>query len=108
MEDLTLSEMHRAQRELQDKYRDKWEALCPAQGRSHLLWTIGEASGVGDIIKKQGDQRIMEDPEVRAHFIEELCDVYMYLASTAMCYDITPEDLTRTFWEKHQRNMGRW
>jgi hypothetical protein len=30
---------------------------------------------VADIIKKDGDKKIIDDEEVRNHFIEEVCDV---------------------------------
>ena len=81
---------------------------CGAQGRSHLLWLLAEAGEAAQIIKKEGDRPILDCPETRAHFVEELCDVYMYLASTAMCYGITPQELAQTFVEKHRRNMQRW
>uniref|UniRef100_UPI00266FF76F MazG nucleotide pyrophosphohydrolase domain-containing protein n=1 Tax=uncultured Desulfovibrio sp. TaxID=167968 RepID=UPI00266FF76F len=67
-----------------------------------------EAGEAAQIIKKEGDRPILDCPETRAHFVEELCDVYMYLASTAMCYGITPQELAHTFVEKHRRNMQRW
>ena len=52
--------------------------------------------------------QLLEKAGVPTHFVEELCDVYMYLASTAMCYGITPQELAHTFVEKHRRNMQRW
>lgn len=36
-----------------------------------LLWMMDEAGEVGDVIRKQG----LEEPEVRRHFVEEMCDV---------------------------------
>lgn len=108
MEDLTLSAMQQMQAELQEKYLDRWGGLSPQQGRSHLLWLLAEAGEAAQIIKKEGDRAILEDAPARARFVEELCDVYMYLASTAMCYDITPRELAQTFVEKHRRNMHRW
>lgn len=108
MDDLTLSAMQQMQAELQEKYADRWGGLSPQAGRSHLLWMLAEAGEAAQIIKKEGDRSILEDHGIRARFVEELCDVYMYLASTAMCYGITPQELTHAFQDKHRRNMGRW
>ena len=108
MADLTLSAMQQMQAELQEHYRDRWGGLSPQDGRSHLLWLLAEAGEAAQVIKKQGDGAILAGGEARARFVEELCDVYMYLASTAMCYGISPQELTRAFLEKHRRNMARW
>ena len=61
-----------------------------------------------DIIKKQGDTPILEDPETRQHFIEEMCDVLMYFNDVLLCYSVTPEELETVYRNKHKRNMERW
>lgn len=50
----------------------------------------------------------MDVPEVREHFIEELCDVMMYFNDVMLCYGIAPEELERVYLEKHRRNLERW
>ena len=40
------------QRELQDRYKGKWEPISPEEGKHELLWMIGEIGEVIDIIKK--------------------------------------------------------
>ena len=45
MEHFTISEMQDMQTALQEKYKDKWEPICPAVGQNKLLWMIGE---IGD------------------------------------------------------------
>lgn len=105
---MDIKEMQAMQAELQEKYKDKWGGLSPEKGREKLLWLYGELGEVGDIIKKQGDRRIMEDDTVREHFIEEMCDVLMYLNDVMLCYEITPEELETVYREKHHRNMERW
>ena len=50
----------------------------------------------------------MEDPAVRAHFVEEMADVLMFYSDILLCFDIPSEDLKRTYTEKFQRNMNRW
>lgn len=108
MSDLTLSLMQETQRELQEKYAHLWKPLCPENGRDKLLWMMIEAGEIADIIKKKGDQQIMQDPETRKHFIEEICDVLMYLSSVMIYYDISPDEASKIFLEKHSRNMNRW
>lgn len=82
--------------------------LSPEKGRDSLLWMMIEAGEVADIIKKQGDAKITGDEQVRNHFIEELCDVLMYLNDVMLCYSISPEELAEIYREKHERNMKRW
>lgn len=108
MTSLDFQQMQEKQRELQAMYKDKWPELCPEVGRDKLLWMITEAGEVADIIKKQGDKRIIEDSEVRNHFIEEMCDVLMYFNDIMICYEITPEELAKSYIEKHNTNMDRW
>lgn len=108
MENFGLNEMQAIQRELQEKYKDKWSPLSPETGRSQLLWMMIEAGEVADIIKKRGDRAIMEDAEVRHDFVEEICDVFMYLNDVMLCYGVTPEELQKVYLAKHQRNMTRW
>ena len=108
MENFGLNEMQAIQRELQEKYKDKWSPLSPETGRSPLLWMMIEAGEVADIIKKRGDRAIMEDAEVRHDFVEEICDVFMYLNDVMLCYGVTPEELQKVYLAKHQRNMTRW
>ena len=40
MKDFTLNEMLEMQKALQEKYKHKWSALTPEQGRHQLLWMI--------------------------------------------------------------------
>ena len=108
MTDLSFSEMQTIQKELQEKYKDKWQGLSPEISRDKLLWMIIEAGEMADIIKKEGDEAIIEDREVRAHFVEEICDVLMYLNDVMLCYDISPQELRELYLKKHQKNMGRW
>lgn len=103
-----LDEMQEIQRQLQEKYKDSWGGLSPRKGRDQLLWMMIEAGEVADIIKKQGDAPILENPEIRRHFIEEMCDILMYFNDVMLCYSITPEELEEVYLEKHKRNMERW
>ena len=44
----------------------------------------------------------------REHFVEELCDVLMYLNDVMLCYGISPEEMEQVYRAKHARNMKRW
>lgn len=101
-------EMQDIQRELQEKYKHKWGNLSPEIARNQLLWMMIEAGEMADIIKKKGDEAIVNDPDVRNHFIEETCDVLMYLNDVLLCYGIAPEELEKVYLDKHERNMKRW
>lgn len=108
MSNFGLKEMQAIQKELQEKYIDQWGGLSPKKGKEKLLWMMSEAGEVADIIKKKGDTKILEDEEVRHHFVEEICDVFMYLNDVMLCYSITPEEVEKAYTDKHQKNMKRW
>lgn len=105
---LDLEGMQRLQRELQEKYRDRWEPVDPERGLNKLLWAVGEVGEAAQIIKRKGPWHIMHTPEVRHDFIEEMCDVMMYLNDVFLCYGITPEEVEDIYRAKQERNMHRW
>ena len=93
--DLRISELLAMQRELQELHRGDWADVVPSTARDHLLWGVGEIGEVIDIIKKRGDGEIMDNPETRRHFIEEMADVQMYLLDVLLCYGVTAEEYAR-------------
>ena len=108
MSKLDFETMHAMQTELHERYKDKWTPISPAVGREKLLWMMAEMGEVADIMKKQGNEKIMTDSEVREHFIEELCDTLMYFNDVCRCYNVTPDELENTYLTKHKRNLQRW
>jgi len=108
MANFGFEEMQAIQKELQEKYKDKWLPLTPESGKNQLLWLMIELGEVADVIKKKGNARIMEDAEVRTQFVEEMCDVMMYFNDVMLCYDISIEELKEVYLQKHKRNMERW
>lgn len=108
MTDFTVNEMLEMQRKLQEKYKNQWEPISPATGRNKLLWTIGEIGEVIDIVKKNGDQKAVTDPELRGHLVEEMADVLMYYHDVMLCYGITAEELKNAYTDKFERNLTRW
>lgn len=108
MDNFSFAEMQAIQKELQEKYKNKWPPLSPEIGRDKLLWLMIELGEVADVIKKSGDQKILEDKEVRTHFIEEMCDVLMYFNDVMLCYNVSIEELKEIYLQKHKKNMERW
>ncbi len=107
MADLKFSEIMTMQKELQEKYKEKWTPLCAENGRNSLLWMIEEMGEVISIIKKRGENDIMNDETVRAAFVEEMVDVMMFYNDALMCFGITPEEFSEAFIKKHCKNMNR-
>ena len=108
MTDFGMNEMQEMQRQLQDRYKEQWEAIGPETGKNKLLLMIGETGEVIDIVKKNGGTRAAADPELRKHLVEEMADVLMYYNDVMLCYGITPEELKAAYTEKFEKNMKRW
>ena len=108
MSNFSINEMQSMQKELQDKYKEKWERICPETGKNKFLWMIGEIGEDIDIIKKNGDKSAVADSSVREHLIEEMADVLMYYNDVMLCYGITEDELKQAYIEKFQKNMKRW
>ena len=108
MEDFTMEQILQMQRALQEKYKHKWEPICPETGKNKMLWMIGEIGEVADIVKKHGHERAISDPQLRSHLVEEMADVLMYYGDIMLCYGITPQELKASYEEKFRHNMSRW
>ncbi len=108
MADFGINEMLQMQRELQEKYKDKWEEISPEAGKHKLLWMIGEVGEVIDIVKKNGGEKAAADTELREHLVEELADVLMYFNDVLLCYGISADELKDSYVRKFERNMKRW
>ena len=108
MEDFSIGEMQQMQKALQEKYRHKWEPICPEVGKNKLLWMIGEIGEVIDIVKKHGGENAAANEDVRVQLVEELADVLMYYNDVLLCYGIGAEEHKRAYTEKFEKNMTRW
>ena len=108
MSDFTIREMLAMQQQLQERYQDKWEPICPEAGKHKLLWMIGEIGEVVDIIKKNGDTQAAEDGNLRKHLVEEMADVLMYYNDVLLCYGISEEELKEAYIAKFEKNRIRW
>lgn len=108
MAEFTIKEMQEMQKELQEKYKDKWEPICPEIGQNKLLWMIGEIGEVIDIVKKNGGRKASEDDSIRKDLVEEMADVLMYFNDVMLCYGISEDELKASYISKFERNMKRW
>lgn len=107
METLSLKDIQSMQKELQLKHKGKWQPLTPEYGRSCLLWMMEEFGEIVSVIKKCGEDNIMNNDNVRNAFIEEFVDVMMFMNDALLCYDISAEELSDTYIKKYNKNMGR-
>ncbi|MDO5361082.1 MAG: MazG-like family protein [Eubacteriales bacterium] len=108
MSEFTINEMIKMQRALQDKYKDKWEPICPEVGQNKLLWMVGEIGEVIDIVKKYGGLKASQSEDLRKDLIEELADVLMYYNDVLLCYNISSKELKTAYVNKFEKNMNRW
>lgn len=108
MSDFSVNEMLSMQSQLQEKYKDKWEAISPEAGKHKLLWMVGEIGEVIDIVKKNGGTKATNDSDIRVQLVEEMADVLMYYNDVLLCYGITAEELKQAYTEKFEKNMKRW
>ena len=108
MEDFSINEMQKMQRSLQDKYKDRWEPICPETGQNKMLWMVGEIGEVIDIVKKHGAVNALTQEELRKDLVEEMADVLMYYNDVMLCYGITADQLKQAYTGKFEKNMKRW
>ncbi len=104
---LTLKDMADIQAALQEKYRGIWEGDSPETAKNHLLYAVEEIGEVSAILKKRGAGAVVADEGVRAHFCEEMADVFMYLTDVMLCCGVTPEEFERAYRAKAERNLKR-
>lgn len=105
--DIKISDMMKMQMELWELNKDNWSPMEAKYGRNFLLWMIEEMGEVISIIKKKGDKEIMENKDVRKDFVEEMSDVLMYYNETLLRYNISADEISKAYIEKHNKNMKR-
>ena len=108
MADFSINEMQEMQQALQDKYKDRWEPICPETGQNKMLWMVGEIGEVIDIVKKHGAVNALTQEELRKDLVEEMADVLMYYNDVMLCYGITADELKQAYTGKVEKNMKRW
>lgn len=90
MSDIKISRALEMQRELWEKNKNHKNPLEPEFAKLSFLWMVEEVGECIAIVKKKGDDQIMNNEEVRHHVIEEIVDVNMYMAQIMLRFGITP------------------
>ncbi len=107
MSDLKISDMLKMQYKLWEKYCDIWEPLEPKYGKDSLLYMIEEMGEAISIIKKRGEEDIVNDESLKKAFIEELADILMYFNDVLLKFGITSEEFSTIYLKKYEKNMKR-
>ena len=105
--DLSLSDMMHLQQELFEPHKDKWFPMEPEYGKDYILYMMEEVGETIAILKKKGCTAVISDPEVRNAFLEEMADVLMYYNDILLRFQVTPEEISEAYLQKHAHNMGR-
>lgn len=105
--DLPISEMMKMQKALHALHEQEWSPLEPEYGKNTVLYMVEEIGEVIAVLKKKGDRNVVEDPQVRGAFLEEMADVMMYYMDTLLRYHVTAEEISQAYIRKHNHNMGR-
>ncbi|TCT17235.1 MazG-like nucleotide pyrophosphohydrolase family protein [Natranaerovirga pectinivora] len=105
--DLKISEMLNLSYKLWEKHSNTWSPMEPEYAKTFILYMIEEIGESIAIIKKKGEAEIMNNIEVREHFVEELGDVLMYFMDILNRFNISSEEFSRIYLEKFMKNMDR-
>lgn len=106
-DDLKISDMLNLSYKLWEKHSDTWSPMKPEYAKSFILYMIEEIGESISIIKKKGEAEIMNNLEVREHFVEELGDVLMYFMDVLNRFNISSEEFSETYIKKFMKNMDR-
>lgn len=104
---INIEAMLKMSQDLWEKNKNNWSPMEPEYGRTFILYMIEEIGEVISIIKKKGENQIMENPEVRERFIEEMCDVMMYYSDVLNRFGISSKEYSEVYNKKFQSNITR-
>ena len=104
---MTMQDWMDIQNQLQEKYKGIWEGDSPETAQHHLLYAVEEIGEVSAIMKKRSPQAVVRDADLRAHFCEEMADVFMYLTDVLLCCGVTAEEFEQAYRAKADRNLKR-
>lgn len=104
---LNLSEMMEMSYELWEKNKEEWSPMEPEFGKNFILYMIEEIGEAIAIIKKKKENQIMDNPEVRERFVEELGDVMMYFIDVLNRFHISAEEFSEAYLRKFNTNLER-
>ena len=104
---LSVEDLMNYQLRLQEKYAGVWEGDNPDTAKHHLLYAVEEIGEVSAILKKRSARAVVADASLRAHFCEEMSDVFMYLTDVLLCCGVTAEEFEQAYRAKADRNLKR-
>lgn len=106
--DISIGEMKKMQQELYELHKEEWgNDMNPEAARNHMLYMIEEIGESIAIIKKKGIPAIMDNSDIRKAFITEMTDIARYYIDVLNRLDITAEEYTTCFLEKHKECTSR-
>ncbi|MFZ5354858.1 MAG: MazG nucleotide pyrophosphohydrolase domain-containing protein [Bacillota bacterium] len=105
--DLRVSDLLNMSYTLWEQHKHSWSPMEPEYGRNFILYMIEEIGETIAIIKKKGEEEIMNNPIVRERFIEELGDVLMYFTDVLNRFHITAEEFSNAYKDKYEANLKR-
>lgn len=105
--DLRISDLLGMSYSLWEEHKDSWSPMEAEYGRNFILYMIEEIGETIAIVKKKGEKEIMNNPAVRARFVEELGDVLMYFSDVLNRFGITAEEFSSAYLEKFEGNLKR-
>lgn len=105
--DVRVSQMLDMSYKLWEKHKDTWSPMKPEYGKNFILYMIEEIGEAIAIIKKKGEEQIMNTPEIRERFVEELGDVLMYYMDVLNRFNISAEEFSSIYLKKFESNMNR-
>ncbi len=104
---LNIEEMLKMSQDLWEKNKHSWSPMEPKHGQTFILYMIEEIGEVISIVKKKGEEQIMNNPEVRERFVEEMCDVMMYYSDVLNRFGVNQEEYSRVYRDKFKKNIER-
>lgn len=104
---MDMKEMLKMSYELYEENKDTWSPMTPEHGKTFLLYMIEEMGEVISIIKKKGEDQIMNDQNVRGRFVEEMCDIMMYYSDVLNRFDVSAEEYEAAYKRKFEYNINR-
>ena len=107
MKGFTIEKMQEMQKQMHEKHKNVWGGLSPDKAIQKMLWLHGELGEASDIIKKKGNDKILNDIPTRERFIEEMCDVLMYYNDVLICYNVTESEIEKAYTQKFKTNLTR-
>lgn len=105
--DLSIKDILSMSKELWEVNKEKWSPMTPEYGRDFILYMVEEIGEVISIVKKKGEDKIMNDSEVRERFVEEMCDVLMYYSDVLNRFDVSSEEVAQKYHAKFKSNLSR-